>query len=127
MKWEKSNKELLKIFFSKKFIDQDDCHPFFCVYISQCTWFQYSNRKHSWNSFYHFSLSIYIVDVGGYVQIQYKYIKGVELGDTFEILCVLTLNGFHKIFIFFDYLLDDIGGYIWVQRVIAYLNIGFVL
>lgn len=50
--------------------------------------------------------------------IQYKYIKGVELGDTFGILCVLTLNGFLKIFIFFHYLLDDddigkdIGGYV---------------
>lgn len=51
----------------------------------------------------------------GGIYVQYNTIqihKGVELGDTFEILCVLTLNGFHKIFIFFGYLLDDIGGYI---------------
>lgn len=65
-----------------------------CVYvhISQCTWYQYSNRKHSRNSLYHLSLSIFIYMGARSISPLYKCsiqnIKGVELGDTFEILSV---------------------------------------
>lgn len=108
-KEEKVIKNFAKIFFSKKFIDQDDCHPFFLV----CTF----HSAHGINILIEnipeilCTTSVYRYIHGAICSIQYKY-KGVELGDTLEILCVLTLNGFHKIFIFFDYLLDDIRGYV---------------
>lgn len=63
MRKKKSNKELLsqkKVSFKRNLSTKTIATLFLCVHFTSAHGYQYSNRKHSWNSFYHFSLSIYI-------------------------------------------------------------------